>query len=179
MLPDKIWSHSRNGALREHRKDRHLLCSGDEVYVPDRDPGKEQGETSRWHHYGLLIPLVDLHVRLVIHRESLEDTSYQLVVGDRTFSGTTSNGELKHRVPADAAVAEIRLEGWAPIRLELGKLDPVDTERGREQRLSNLGFYNAPADEDGDTKTKAAARAWRQCENGSKTLESIETDYGC
>jgi hypothetical protein len=69
---------------------------------------------------------------------------YLLIVEGKTYQGKTgADGMIEHRIKPDAArgtltvYTETRTEQYA---LQLGAVDPQDTEEGVGQRLMNLGF---------------------------------------
>jgi N-acetylmuramoyl-L-alanine amidase len=160
-LPDTIWNDGNNAQLKQLRKDPDVLREGDLVYVPDLRYKQVDAATEKtWVFKRKAIP-IKLHVRLAIDDEPLRNEAYQLLIDGHTYDGKTDgNGMISVDIPPNAA------EGWLQVRgrrfpLQLGTLDPVDTVRGAQARLNQLGFNAGDLTDALNDQTRAALTAFQ------------------
>jgi len=77
------------------------------------------------------------------------------VDGAVTQEGTTdADGALQVWIPPAAVNAVLRIDGEDPLPLQLGDLEPVESDDGLRERLRNLGWL-----EDGSDPAAALASA--------------------
>ncbi len=173
-----LYEHERNAALRGVRPNPHVLAPGDIVYVPAREPPVLQFSSGSEQRYKATIPKVAY--RLVVKDaagQALAGKPYVLRVGEARFESTLpNNGLLEHEISALATEAKLELDlgedagGVVVIPLRIGHLDPVDTVRGAQSRLFNLGIA-CPASGRLDEATRAALAQFQRREGLAVTGE--------
>lgn len=130
----------------------HELLPGDTIEVPDDPPVRHARFRSGGHsNYVVDVPLIRFRTRLLDRaNEPVAGKKYKLVVGARTYEGSTDqDGWVEQEIPATATEAVVLV--WlqptdkAPWRLELalGAMDPLADESGLVHRLANLGYATA------------------------------------
>jgi N-acetylmuramoyl-L-alanine amidase len=142
-LPWKvIWEHPNNAQLKALRKTPNVLAVGDQVFVPQVEPPKEDRETRRRHNF--VLKDTPARLRMVFSVEGEPRAGEQCTVEvDGVVTKTTLDGEglLDAYINPKAKSATIWLENRPkPLQVQLGALEPKDTLKGVQQRLSNLGF---------------------------------------
>lgn len=164
-----IWNHDQNEALRAKRDNPQILAPGDAVHIPDKAPREDECETNQWHTFTL--PRLQAYVRLTMadaNGEPYANKRYKLTVGEEAFEGeTAANGLLEQAVPPDAKKAELLF--WAdpakpPLKytLDLGRLDPIDTDTGVQARLNSLGYHSGDVDGELDDAFADALRNFQE-----------------
>jgi len=77
-------------------------------------------------------------------------------VGSEILSEETdAQGTLVVPLPLDATSGRVIVEGRV-ISLEIGGLDPIDSEAGVDQRLANLGYLAGPLDRVAEVERRLA-----------------------
>lgn len=158
FFPQTIWEDPKNTQLRRIRADLHIVAADDDVYIPPRRRGElavqagqsvsllRKGVPERLrvrfldveHRPRVGVPFV-LFVTLANGEECPEQEGY-----------TDEAGFIDLPVSPDAAIANLFLDpagSQEEIQLDLGFLDPAESNAGLQQRLNNLGY--ACGDEDG------------------------------
>lgn len=154
----ELWDHPNNAALKERRKSPFLLAPGDELFIPDRTLLVFSRSTAASHDFKINIDRIQLQLRLLGQdSKPLKDAPVKLQVEPPETGAASSQGEQK--LVTDGAgklIAEISktcivgglVVGGLQYELKIGGLDPIDTETGLAQRLTNLGYF-VPPFEDG------------------------------
>lgn len=157
-----IYEHPDNAPLKKKRPNPNVLHPGDRVVIPDKDVKVESGfATDRLHRFRLRRPRKELRVRLLGHDGSpLAGVAYTLEIAGREVEGTTDDdGRLKHEVPIDEGVLNLKVAGRV-LRLQTGHLNPLNADddgvTGAQARLLNLGYDPGPADGTSGRRTRAA-----------------------
>jgi N-acetylmuramoyl-L-alanine amidase len=150
-----IYDHAENTAFKERYPNPDILEDGDRVFVPNRELKKQQCETEKRHTFEYKRPTTFLRVVLKDENgNAYAGKKYRLVVGWKTFEGTTDDqGLVAHQVPADTTRGRLTLWlGDDPAgevytwHLQIGHLEPIGTICGVQARLNNLGFDCGPED---------------------------------
>ncbi len=171
LLPDMIWGHPDNQALRAERPDMNMLMAGDSLVLPDKRLREHAAETDKRHRFRLKgVPHV-FQLQLLDDDEPRGNEAYKLTVQGKfakaELSGSTDiDGVLKAHIPPGAKSARLVMESNAYFdRLELdillGSLDPVDELSGVQKRLANLGF-NCGADAPSSAAMSEAIAAFQR-----------------
>ncbi len=162
----EIWDASENKALREKRKSPNVLCPGDKLFIPEKNPRNESGGSAKQHPFQL--PPPSQRLRLVLRDEfdkPLMKLKYTMTIDSKKSKkgATDGDGLIDEKIPTDAQLIELELpdlkETW---RLHVGHLDPVSRLTGVQQRLKNLGFDPGPIDGIFGPRTSAAIRRFQQ-----------------
>jgi hypothetical protein len=163
FLPDALWQHADNEALRRKRPDRNILMPGDELAIPDKEERDARGETGKTHRFRRKgVPHV---FRLQVFHDEVPRAKepYTLTVSgpgfEKKLTGTTdADGVLTAHIPPGATSGLVVVGGERDaqeIEVLFGSLDPVEELIGVQKRLSNLGFPCPVDGEPGSATTRA------------------------
>jgi N-acetylmuramoyl-L-alanine amidase len=160
LLWETIWNHANNFALRQQRKDPNVLFPGDQLYIPDLETKLAPCSTDQRHKFVVKASKITIKIHLLEQDVPRAGVPYTLQIDGVLTSGTTdSDGYVTETVPANAKAGEL-IVGTGTAKdvylLQLGTLDPIDTDSGVAGRLRNLGYFG---DDLGD-----AIRAFQQKE---------------
>ena len=175
---ETLWNLPENAALKSERKNPNVLLPGDTVHIPDLTPKDESRPTDQRHKFRLKgIPEI-LNMKLLdAYHRPRANLDYVITVDGNSQKGTTdADGSLKMSIPPGAmtgtlVVASPGDKDGNPIpgqpknqvmNLQLGDLNPVTEVSGVKARLTNLGFYMGPIDENLDDDTKRALRSFQR-----------------
>lgn len=161
FFPETLWDHPDNADLRKQRVNRNILLEGDVVAIPDKRQREEQapaGRTSTFKRKG--VPSV-LSLRLLDGDEPRAGLEYELVIEGKAYPGKTdADGWLEAWVPPNAKRAKLLIGARESYDIQIGKMDPVETESGFRSRLENLGYLD-PENADGGAIAAAISRFQR------------------
>ncbi|HVN07114.1 MAG TPA: hypothetical protein VMT86_22000, partial [Bryobacteraceae bacterium] len=77
-----IWNDPNNADLQSQRQNPNVLNPGDQVYIPDKNPGSYSGATDQQHQYKSTIKPLSLQVVLdKMYYEPITNTACQLTTG--------------------------------------------------------------------------------------------------
>jgi hypothetical protein len=151
-----LWDHPQNAKLKAARKDPFLLAPGDELFIPDRVQLVFDRVTQASHDIKVHVDKLTLKLRVLgVDGKPKKNTKVTLRVEPPKTGGrrepeqtVTTDGDgnvsvnvATHVVDASFVVDEVEFP------LHIGMLDPIDTDRGVEQRLCNLGYLQRRDDE--------------------------------
>lgn len=150
--PNRIWEHADNTELRKKRKHPSVLQEGDEVFIPEPVTKTISLAVDQSHTIVVKMASAGVRIRLLdVDESAMANLAYELRIGPRRLTGTSDgDGWVEQKIPATATSCELIVSlGEAPPgegpsctwKISLGHLDPVDTARGLEQRLANLGYW--------------------------------------
>ncbi len=170
--PRTVFDDPANADLKKRRKNFNVLLAGDVVVIPDLDPRRESVADSQVHRFTALEPPLRLNLKLeTVSGNAVADTACTMAVAERGEGGllagpplpveTDAKGKLSQPVPAGAAEGELVVgvpggdddeDTPTPrkVRLIIGGLDPVDTVKGQQARLNNLGYFAGYTTKDAD-----------------------------
>lgn len=165
---ETVWDHADNAALKEKRENSNELAPGDVVAIPDkREKDESKGATKRHRFKKKGVPAM-LRLRIEIDDEAMANEPYRLTIDGRLISGTTDgDGRIEEPIPPNAVRGELRIgrgDEEMIYPLQLGTLDPLDTENGVRGRLRCLGY-------DGEGDLAEAIREFQ----GDEGLEATGT----
>ncbi|MHA6194288.1 peptidoglycan-binding domain-containing protein [Pseudomonas wadenswilerensis] len=175
---DTVWQHANNTALRELRKNPHILFPGDRLFIPAIEPRQETASTDRRHRFkrrgvpsSISFQLRDGYGAIIA------DVAYRLELGGEVLTGrSAADGTVTTPLMPDVATGKLsfewRGEPWE-IQLGLRTLDPIDRLEGVQKRLQNLGFYSGEINGLFDQATLHAVQRF-QLSAGIATSGSID-----
>lgn len=183
-----LWDHPANEGLRRLRGRPNLLFAGDRVFVPDRADRVEEIACDQSHDFRLREAEVPLRMQLRANGRILRNQPFRLFLGGDVITGNLDGeGRLDTKVPADARSARLVVgRGLASRRyqIQLGGLEPINSVRGIQQRLFNLG-YRCGVTGELDEPTKRALRCFQRKEElkvknwaDRATRDRLRTLYG-
>ena len=145
----RIFEHPNNAKLRRQRPNPDVLAPGDQVFVPELETKTEPARVDE----KTVFVLAPVRRELVLCLRDAGDAllagvPYKLDVEGTTHEGIVDpEGRIRHDIEVDAREATLTLElddeVTTEIELQIGALDPVDTDEGVRARLYNLGFLHA------------------------------------
>jgi N-acetylmuramoyl-L-alanine amidase len=177
----RIWEDGANADLRRRRGNPNILYAGDQLTIPDVEKGGEQGALEQPHKFRIKGKVL---IRVVVYDQMhrpLSGVPYHFNVGgeDQPEKTTGSDGAAEVKVAKSVNEVELHLP-WGSFPVMVGHLDPANTIRGAQQRLSGLGFNPGPHDGEMGPRTRRAIAAFQQAEaavlqvNGSLDRETIK-----
>lgn len=147
-----LWDLADNQALRKARKDPYTLAPGDEVVIPDRRIKSHPCTVDRVHSFRIKGVPERVRVQLLDDQgEPRKGQAYVLECGGSRFEGTLdAEGRLDHWISPQHTTGRLTVTAADGAEEQhevlLGGLDPIDSVRGAQQRLINLGLYDGPCD---------------------------------
>lgn len=160
-----LWDLPENAELKQLREDPSLLAPGDELFIPDRVRLVFNRMTDASHDVKVKLDRLQLNLRVLdIDGEPYANGTVTIRVEPPKKPGasfqtektltTDAEGKLSVDVAKHVKAGSLIIEG-VEFPLDIGQLDPIDTQAGVAQRLHNLG-YLAPRDADGDGEIDAS-----------------------
>jgi N-acetylmuramoyl-L-alanine amidase len=141
---ETIWEDPANAELRARRQIPNVLYEGDIVFVSPLRRKEEPGVTETRHRFRRLGEPSRLRIVVLNVDEPRRNEPYRLVIdGEQRTGVLNERGELDVPVPGDARQGELYVgegEDEEKYTIGLGTLSPLDTVRGIQERLANLGF---------------------------------------
>ena len=149
---ETIWKDAANAPLRQLRKSPAVIMTGDLVTLPAKKLKELSRPTDKTHKFVRSGTPAKLRLQFLNHGEPRKNQPYTLDLDAVTRSETTDGeGFLTEHLPPKARQGLLILgqgENQITYPLQLGHLDPIDSETGIAHRLTNLGFLPAHADPD-------------------------------
>lgn len=193
-----VWNDPQNEHLRNLRGDPNVIFPGDQIYIPPIKMRVESCPSDKLHQFCVKNPHKKL--KLVLRDaegEPRKNVPCKLEIDHRPFpsvKGTDGDGLIEASIPelSEQGVLMVGEDGGEVYQLLLGQLDPIETVKGYQERLSNLGHYTGEIDGDPGPLTRKAVRAFQVFENlregkevlavdgimGPKTLERLQKFHG-
>jgi N-acetylmuramoyl-L-alanine amidase len=165
---DTLWNHPNNARLRESRQDPNVLMARDRVFIPEKTPKEEAGETGKVHTFQLKGVPVRLNFRLLDEDDQPRTgLRYELSVdGKQVAAGVTpDDGLISALISPKATTAKlvVHAEGGDETHsFDVGHLNPIEYTSGVQARLKNLGFYAGDLTGQIDQATQEAIRMFQQ-----------------
>ena len=171
-----IWNDPGNVDVKSARKDPNILLPGDHLHVPPIRPGNASCVTDQRHQFvrrGL--PCI-LRVRVYEGGLPRKNERFILTVDGKVTSGTTSaDGEVVAPILPGAREGTLvvgRGLHAQTFQLQLGGMDPIDTDAGLAKRLQNLGYCGSVSNI--QPREIAAALAMFQKDRGLKVTGVLD-----
>ncbi len=155
MPNSRVVDHPDNRELFDSR-DAVILNEGDRIFIPEMEVG-EQSVSSESTHRFVFKGMRKLQLELKEDDESpMANKDYRIFVDGTWLEGQTdSDGKLVKMVPYYAEKATLVIDG-SEIEVDIAHLDPIETVKGVQARLSNLGYICGEVDGEAGEKTRAA-----------------------
>jgi N-acetylmuramoyl-L-alanine amidase len=188
-----IYDHGSNAELKAKRPDPNLLYPGDELYIPDFDPGSVDRQTDARHIFVLNRKPTYFRVRLQDPaKKPIKNVPYKLVLDAMEREGTTDGDGWVHcEIPPRTTYGTLIVWPDPADRTEmtlwqvnLGHLDPLETTTGVKARLNNLGYDCGGVHDRQDAQYDSAIRRFQKDHGlvvdgivGPKTREQLKTAH--
>lgn len=171
---EDIYDYEPNEPFRKLRPDPSVIFAGDELWVPPcpYETELELPSTGGEVSYKITGERPELEtIDLIINGadgEALKNESYVLRISGHMRKGST-DGDGRLLEEFDPGILrygryELLIDETV-IPLEVGHLDPIETTKGLQARLNNLGYDCGSVDGICGPATRAATRAFQQ-DNG-------------
>jgi len=166
-----IWDHPSNAKLVQHRGNPNVLMAKDSVFVPEKRPKEESGATDQHHKFRRKGEPSRFRLQVMLAGKPRVDKPYQIWVDEKSpaLEGVTdAEGMIDVPIPGNAR--SLRIAVGSPgyemyYHFVLGALEPLDTIRGIQHRLFNLGWGYVQINGKLDEMTQEAIREF-QMRNG-------------
>jgi N-acetylmuramoyl-L-alanine amidase len=173
---ETLWNLPENKAIRDARRDPTVLLPGDVVTIPEKTVKEYVRPTGARHTFRVKNVPAKLNLRL--HDEGGEpraNLAYVITIdGVETRGSTDGDGAVHVSIPPQARHGTLVLvESGESFELNLGNLDPVDTPRGAQARLRQLGAYFGVVD---GTMNEEFGRALRAFQSSRGLVPTGELD---
>jgi len=167
FAPKTLWNHPSNSDLKSQRKDPNVLMEGDVVHIPDITQKQESRPTDKRHKFVLNGVPAKLQLRFKFDNKPRANIPYILNIDGKVTQGNTDgDGWVKTSIAPNAAQGTITLNppnaNPEVYPLQLGQLDPLDTVKGQQARLINLGFLSGDASGDKTPEFVSAVHAFQK-----------------
>lgn len=171
---ETLWNLPENKQIRDARRDPTVLLPGDVVTIPERTIKDYVRPTGARHTFRVKNVPAKLNIHL--HDEGGEPRAglaYVLTVDGVEIRGTTDGaGGVHSSIPPGARRGTLHLvEPDETYELDLGHLDPVDTVRGAQSRLHQMGAYAGEVDGEMGAAFVAALRSYQTSQGLKPTGE--------
>lgn len=166
-----IYDDPANANFRRKRPDPNLIYPGDELNVPDLDPGNKNCSTEKRHVFVLSNKPTYFNVRIQTSaKQALAQAAYQLKLDTTTLEGSSDDdGWIKVEIPPLSELGTLTLwpepadkDHQFQWNVKLGHLDPLETTTGVKARLSNLGYDCGEVNDQQDEFYDSAVRQFQQ-----------------
>lgn len=142
---DTLWDHPDNADLRERRENPYVLQPGDIVNIPERSSRTVEAATDARHVFRRRGIPERFRLQLVDDGDPEAHVVYRFEVANMVVTGETDDeGWVEAWIPPGAKQARLIVDpdgdDERELILDLGHLDPPDTEAGVRTRLTNLGY---------------------------------------
>ena len=183
-----IWDHPNNAALKNLRKNPHVLFPGDQLFIPEVQKKEESRPTGQLHKFKIEGQPLKLKLRITDESdEPLENVTCRLNIQGVTKDHTTDpDARLERPIPPESEDAMLDIAG-VQVPIKIGHLDPIDKLSGQQARLNNLGYDAGPVGEQNEEQFRSAVEEF-QCDRGikpvtgvcdSKTQAKLKEAHGC
>jgi N-acetylmuramoyl-L-alanine amidase len=179
FFPDLIWNDAANLNLKMSRKNMDILQADDLVVIPDKRSESIAIASDAKHTFRRLGVPASFRVRINgPDSKPAANTPYRLDIDGKITKGQLNGqGELNETIPPSASKAKLYLgEPGKEIEcaIHLGHLDPIDSIKGIQARLNNLGYCCGPIDGQLNDATKSAILMFQQAIGHSDPSGNID-----
>jgi hypothetical protein len=188
---ETLWNDGKNADLKNTRKNPNVLNAGDQVWIPALSPKQESRATDARHKFKRKgVPAITRFCFMSDGKPRANEP-WVMDVDGKTYKGNTDgDGVMKVYVPPGATDATITIGEGKKQKIypvQLGSMDPVETDSGVRKRLRALGYNPGSAEEDGDgMKLKQAVRKFQAASQMKLTgnvddalRDKLKQKFGC
>jgi hypothetical protein len=182
-----IWEDAQNAALREKRKNPHVLMPGDRVFIPEIKEKTEGRATGSKHTFSVKTDKLKLKVLIQdVDGEPIDDEEVGVLIEGTASREKLPGGMLEKNIKRTDRSGKIELRD-DQIPVAIGDLDPVTEESGQLARLLNLGYYRRPLEPVDEDERKSAIEEF-QCDQeirpvtgicDASTQATLQDAHGC
>jgi LysM repeat protein len=153
---NRIWNDPRNKDLKRDRKDPAVLLPGDSIAIPAKRVDKvESRATGATHKLRRTDTCKEYRLQVLMGEKPDADVPCEVVVDGVQVAVKKAGAWISFQIRPDAQQAVVTLSfiqgkvgakqlvDKREYRIRLGHLRPVETPEGQEDRLRDLGYYDA------------------------------------
>lgn len=172
---ETIWNHPENAELKAKRQDPNVLDPDDMIFIPEKRKNNFSKGTEQEHVFKLKGEPCKIKIKMMKFGKPRANEDYIIELnGELTRGKTNGDGEIEHFIPGETATGELIFsDGLEVYPLRIGYLNPVDTIKGIQQRLNNLGYMCGA--EDGQLNDQLT-ESLKKFQSEYKLTESGEID---
>jgi hypothetical protein len=145
--PEEVWNDPKNAELKSRRNgDMNLLYPGDLLFIPDKAPVSLDVTAGTSNSYAADLQVVTVRVRFISSGQPIAGQTFERDPVCTEASDQTTDGAGYASFIVSTHVKEFWVRFSEPrieYRLQVGRLNPVETVSGQVQRLTHLGCYQA------------------------------------
>jgi hypothetical protein len=183
-----IWEDGGNAQLRQSRSNPDVLNPGDIINIPDKKKREEACATGRTHVFEARLIHPRLRIRFLdFDGEPRTDKDVDIEVESKVERVKTDGSGIatRHKIPRNAHQGKVLIETDG-FKIGIGALDDVDTPKGQQARLMNLGYYRGSMDSVDEMEFRSAVEEF-QCDREMKvtgvcdaeTQAKLKSEHGC
>jgi len=162
-FPGTIWHHPENSDLRSKRDNMNILAEDDEVFIPEIENKTCVCPPQMRHRFRRVGVPALYRLQLLRNGKPRKNLKYLFALDGQTIEGVTDErGVIEIFIPP--ATPELTLflgDEETPRIIKIGRLEPVDSISGLQQRLRNLG-YDCAVSGTLDEPTRRALRSFQR-----------------
>lgn len=170
---ETLWNHPDNAELKRVRKHPNVLLAGDRVAIPDLRKKTESGAMDTRHRFRRKGVPAMLRLQILWFGTPRGDDDYIIDIDGQKRSGSLDGeGWLEEPISPAARVAVLEVgTDRQRFEIQLGGTDPIDTIRGVQHRLNNIGFACGEPDGELGDRTRAALGRFQKSQGLKETGE--------
>lgn len=167
-----LYDHPDNAPFRALRDNPNIICPGDTLVIPDKEPRFMCIASGKSHTFILKREREVFKMKLLNSRGKVwQGRRAVLTVGDQTVDGEINDQGIIELPLKQGNETEGTLEVYLnpksdqpthKVTVKIGHLDPVDTLKGVQERCNQLGFPCGFADGIMGSKTRSGVQAFQQ-----------------
>ncbi|MFN0134910.1 MAG: peptidoglycan-binding protein [Phycisphaerae bacterium] len=152
-----IWDDAGNSEVKTAREDPNVLMPGDRLVIPPFEEKEESIAPEQRHRFKRKGEPAKFRVRLMENDKPVANKPYKFDIDGKMTEGTTDpEGLVEVSLPGNAKRGKLMIEGGQTYAFEFGQLEPINTLKGVQERLKNLGYDIDACDGKQGPKTRDA-----------------------
>jgi hypothetical protein len=183
-----IWDDGSNASLKQLRSNPDVLNPGDTINIPDKKKREESCATGKTHVFEVRLINPRLRIRFLnVDGDPRTEKDVDVDVESKVERVKTDGGGIatRHKVPRNAHQGKVLIETDG-FQIGIGALDDVDSPKGQQARLLNLGYYRGTMDSVDEMEFRSAVEEF-QCDRQLKvtgvcdaeTQAQLKSEHGC
>ena len=183
-----IWEDGSNASLKKLRDNPDVLNPGDTINIPDKKKREEACATGKTHVFEARLINPRLRIRfLKVDGDPRPGKDADIEVESKVERVKTDGGGIgtRHKIPRNSHKGRVLIE-TEEFKIGIGALDDVDSPKGQQARLMNLGYYRGSMDSTDDMEFRSAVEEF-QCDRkltvtgicDSETQAQLKSEHGC
>lgn len=136
-----IWDDAGNSDVKTQREDPNVLMPGDRLVIPPLQEKEESIAAEQRHRFKRKGEPAKFRARIMQNDKPVANKPYKFDIDGKITEGTTDpDGMVEVSLPGNAKRGKLMIEGGETYQFEFGHLEPINTLKGVQERLRNLGY---------------------------------------